>query len=109
MNHKPHQLHFEKMDLTDLQNQLHYLLQHLTFKTDYNLLVLLFKLIAQTRDIITGKGEYNLAFMQLTIWHQYYPILAMKAFKLFVNYSNNTFDFTICNYTCLFSWCSRKR
>ena len=49
-----------------------------------NELTMLYKLIAQTRDLDKGKGEYDLAFMQLAIWYEYYPQLAKEAFKHFV-------------------------
>lgn len=71
-------------DTIDLENQLHFMLSTFTFKEDCKILLMLYKMIAQTRDIIAGKGEYNLSFMQLAVWNQYYPTLAMEAFKLFV-------------------------
>ena len=37
----------------------------------------LYKLIGQTRDIIKGKGEYSLTYMQIYIWYQFYPDLAL--------------------------------
>ena len=68
----------------DIETQLHYMLSTFTFEEDASILLMLYKIIAQTRDIIAGKGEYNLAFIQLAIWYQYYPDLTMNAFKLFV-------------------------
>lgn len=47
-------------------------------------LTMLYKLIGHTRDLKNGKGEYNLAFMQMVIWNEYYPELAHEAFKHFV-------------------------
>lgn len=44
----------------------------------------LFKLVAQTRDIVNGKGEYELAFMQISIWYDYYPNEIKKLLELFV-------------------------
>jgi hypothetical protein len=44
----------------------------------------LFKLVAQTRDIIAGKGEYDLAFMQIMVWYDYYPTEIKKLVELFV-------------------------
>ena len=73
----------------DLEDQLHFMLSTFTFKEDGTILLMLYKMIAQTRDIIAGKGEYNLSFMQLAIWYQYYPMLAMEAFKLFVLFEKN--------------------
>jgi hypothetical protein len=44
----------------------------------------LYKLIGHTRDIVSGKGEYNLAYMQLFIWYKHFPELAIMAFRNFV-------------------------
>ena len=46
--------------------------------------LLLYKLIGQTRDIVCGKGEYDLSYMQIYIWWQFYPILSYFAFQTFV-------------------------
>jgi hypothetical protein len=45
---------------------------------------LMYKLIGQTRDIIGGKGEQQLSFMQLWVWYEFYPALALQAFDHFV-------------------------
>jgi hypothetical protein len=45
---------------------------------------IMFRLVGQTRDIIDGKGEYTLAYMQLSIWQKHFPELAMFALKCFV-------------------------
>jgi hypothetical protein len=45
---------------------------------------IMFRLIGQTRDIIDGKGEYTLAYMQLSVWMKHFPELAMFALKCFV-------------------------
>ena len=45
---------------------------------------IMFRLLGQTRDIIDGKGEYALAYMQLAIWYKHYPALASFAFECFV-------------------------
>uniref|UniRef100_A0A6C0BUV8 DUF7788 domain-containing protein n=1 Tax=viral metagenome TaxID=1070528 RepID=A0A6C0BUV8_9ZZZZ len=39
-------------------------------------IVMLYKLVAYTRDIIDGKGEYMLAYMQILVWYGFYPRLA---------------------------------
>ena len=46
-------------------------------------LTILYVLIGQTRDIVYGKGEYRLAYMLVYVWYQYYPELALFAFKTF--------------------------
>lgn len=45
---------------------------------------LLYRMIAHTRDIIDGKGEYNLSYMLLDVWYKHHPELAKFAFRLFV-------------------------
>ena len=48
------------------------------------LLVIMYKLIGQTRDINHGRGEYNLANMMILEWFNYFPELAKFAVKTFV-------------------------
>ena len=50
----------------NLEKKLRYLLEHLS--REHELFPILYKIIAQTRDIVDGKGEYELAFMQLRVW-----------------------------------------
>jgi hypothetical protein len=45
---------------------------------------IMFRMVGHTRDIINGKGEYNLSFALLDVWNKYHQELAMFAFKLFV-------------------------
>ena len=59
-------------------------------KKNYHLVDMMYKLIGQTRDIINGKGEQQLAFMQ--IWGFYnagYEKLALMALNHFVNRFND--------------------
>ena len=37
-------------------------------------LVLLYKIIASTRDIIDGKGECTLTYMMIHVWYEFYTI-----------------------------------
>jgi len=67
-------------DTSDLQNQLNYLLSHLRWSNDESQLLILYKLIGQTRDIVSGKGECDLTWMQLEVWSRFYPELAYQAF-----------------------------
>jgi len=46
--------------------------------------LLLYRLLGQTRDIICGKGEQDLSFLQIYIWHMFYPELAFFAFYQFI-------------------------
>jgi len=48
------------------------------------LLTVLFKLIAKTRDINGGKGEYTLSYMMIFVWWNYFPRLAEVAVSLFL-------------------------
>ena len=48
------------------------------------LIVLNYKLVAYTRDIICGKGEYTLAYMLVNVWFEYFPELAKFMLKSFV-------------------------
>ena len=41
--------------------------------------ILLYKMIAQTRDIVFGKGERKLTYMMIMVWYKHYPILAIYA------------------------------
>jgi len=45
---------------------------------------IMFRLVGQTRDVISGKGEYTLSYMLLAVWQKHYPALASFAFQLFV-------------------------
>lgn len=45
---------------------------------------IMYRIIGYTRDIISGKGEYILAFMLLDVWHNHFPQLAYFALKQFV-------------------------
>jgi len=44
----------------------------------------LFRMIGQTRDIVDGKGEYELSYMLLEVWNKHHPRLAEFAFGLFL-------------------------
>ncbi len=48
-------------------------------------LSLLYKMIGHTRDIIDGKGEYNLTYMMIYTWYDFYPELAKFALKCLVD------------------------
>jgi hypothetical protein len=50
-----------------------------------DLLILLYKMIGHTRDIIDGKGECSLTYMMIVTWHRYYPELAIHALKCLVD------------------------
>ena len=48
-------------------------------------MTVLYKIIGHTRDIIDGKGEYTLAYMQIFVWNQFFPDLAQYALLTFVS------------------------
>jgi hypothetical protein len=70
----------------DILTELHDLHTYgVMIKEEYvNLMSVMFKMIGHTRDIISGKGEYTLSYMLLTVWYEHYPELAKFAFKYFV-------------------------
>lgn len=71
-------LHFKEMKQTHVGSMLKY----------ENEFTNLYKLIGHTRDIKEGKGEYNLAYMQLWVWYEFFPTLAKKALKSFVTFED---------------------
>jgi hypothetical protein len=50
---------------------------------------IMYRMIAHTRDIVDGKGEYTLSYMLLNVWFKYYPELAKFIFKYFLLSSDN--------------------
>jgi len=52
-------------------------------------IVMLYKLVGYTRDIVDGKGEYMLAYMQILVWYGFYPHLAEFLLKTFVTMPNS--------------------
>ncbi len=49
------------------------------FKDNDTFLILLYKMIAHTRDIVHGKGERKLTYMMISVWYKYYPVFAIYA------------------------------
>ena len=52
--------------------------------------MVLYKMVAQTRDVVAGKGEYTLAYMLLYAWAEVDMNLAKHALKCFVLSEDNT-------------------
>jgi len=73
-------------NLENIEQRLNFLLYKIKKNYVKNIknLVLLYKLIGHTRDIISGKGESQLSYMQIYTWFQFFPNLAQFAFKQFV-------------------------
>lgn len=59
------------------------------------LVTLNYKLVAYTRDIISGKGEYTLSYMLINVWYEFFPELAKFMLRSFLlhPYDNNTHPF----------------
>jgi hypothetical protein len=53
--------------------------------------IIMYRMIGHTRDIIDGKGEYELSYLLLLRWNVFYPKLAEYALKLFVTSDNLNF------------------
>jgi hypothetical protein len=53
------------------------------------LLITAYKIIGHTRDIIDGKGEYAHAYMQILVWYEFHPVLALFALEKFVTFEND--------------------
>jgi Domain of unknown function (DUF2828) len=61
-----------------------YLDNRIDRETFYVYLSVMYRIVAQTRDIVEGKGEYSLAYMLLKVWYQQYPELTKFVFKHFL-------------------------
>ena len=53
-------------------------------------LIVLYKIIANTRDVIDGKGECLLTYMMIHTWYTFYPDLAFHAIKCLVDLNDNS-------------------
>mgnify|MGYP005685709243 CR=1 FL=1 len=60
-----------------------------TFKPEINILA---RLIANTRDIIAGKGEQKLAFMQIYEWYPLSPEMSKFLFHTMIHSKSNGKD-----------------
>jgi hypothetical protein len=81
-NEKFSQFYFQLVRDAD-HDELEEILNSLLY--DESQLCNLFKLIGHTRDIKYGKGECELAYLQIYTWYQHHPNLAKEAFRYFVN------------------------
>ena len=64
-----------------------------TRQGEHYLLTLIVKLIAQTRDIIDGKGEYDLSYMMIYELYAFYPELAEEIVREFVTHESGEHPF----------------
>jgi hypothetical protein len=93
---KIYQFYFQLTRLDDnnfskLEKQLRELLTILfSSNQDNNVyyLNILYKMIAHTRDIINGKGEYTLTYMMILVWYDFNSTLAMYALECLVTEIN---------------------
>ena len=75
--------------LESLSVQLESILQTLMMMIDSDqsrdtYLSIMFRMLLQTRDIVSGKGEYTLSYWMILSWYKYFPALAVHALKTFV-------------------------
>lgn len=57
----------------DLREKLCTMLSRLNWQEHRAQLTTLVKIMVHTRDIVDGKGEYDLAYMQVLEWYKFYP------------------------------------
>jgi hypothetical protein len=56
-------------------------------------LSILYRMIGHTRDIIDGKGEYELTYMMIHTWYDFYPELAIFALRCLVDLGKNVHQY----------------
>jgi hypothetical protein len=85
-------------DMEQLERDLHDMLTKLYYdrkcEESNEKLLLLFKLVIQTRDLVNGKGERDLAYMQLLVWYNYYPKKVEQLFELFLRFDEKHSELT---------------
>jgi len=83
----------ESYSLKKLETQLTSILfdnsLHNTKEQSLFFLSVLYKLIGQTRDIESGKGERQISYMMILVWWNFYPELAKFALACFVKIDEN--------------------
>lgn len=85
---------FTRCDSSEIESHaqmLRQLLRNLTANKEISrekfveLMTVAYKMVGHTRDIIDGKGEYALAYMQILVWNEFYPELARFVLTKFVS------------------------
>lgn len=73
-------------------------------------LSILYKMIGHTRDIISGKGEYELAYMMIYTWYDFSPELSKFALKCLVelNGSHQYGSWKDIKYFCRYCQCNER-
>lgn len=87
----------DKNELEKLNQALHNILSTISCKIQSvverekgkEYLSIMYRLIGYTRDIIDGKGEYQLTYMMIYTWFYFYPNLARYALKCLVDFGDN--------------------
>lgn len=79
-------------DTSDLKKKLINILENTSWEINEKELTILYKLIAQTRDILNGKGDMDNTWMQIEAWYNFYPDLAYNAFVHCVDYSHHSLN-----------------
>lgn len=69
-----------------------YRFQYISTGMYTELMTTLYKTIGHTRDVIEGKGEYSHAYMQILVWYEFFPALAMYALEKCVLMDDNDTD-----------------
>jgi len=66
---------------------------HVIYDVYKESMTVLYKMIGYTRDIIGGKGEYALSYMQIFVWNSFSPELAQYALLMFVTSTSGDHPF----------------
>lgn len=82
-----------KAKLQNIQSENSCSVTHFEEEKFIEILAPLYKMIGHTRDIVDGKGECSLSYMQLYTWNQVYPKLAQFALLKFVSSESDTHPF----------------
>ena len=90
----------DKSGLDDLSKQLNEMISFFkktpadsTIPQHMSELVDLYRLIGHTRDVIEGKGERMLTYIQIIVWSRHFPDLAKSAFTSLVKADGDTHQY----------------
>lgn len=88
---KEDELHFFALydellsNLKTILNKLHY--SDPQYKVNLQYLLLVFKMMAYTRDQELGKGECRISYIMIFLWYKHYPLFALWALRAFVGHT----------------------
>jgi hypothetical protein len=77
--------------LTTIKNN--YIQSIISKDTYLTYMSIMYRMIAHTRDIVDGKGEYKLSYMLLSTWYKHFPDSTKFIFKHFVFSDENNIPF----------------